>query len=213
MAISGQSKVAYIYDGVDWHPISGVANTSADYEWSGDHHYNPGTTVTMDAVLDAKAGVNNYQNPNLRDLAITSPISGIVAFVRQDNAGNTINQLQYYNGGKWQPITSANFLSKSTNFSILEDMIGSTIKVNASSGTTITVEIPGVESFPIGSKVEILSVGDGNVKVAMESGSSNTLVSKYNDFYLAAKYAAAVIIKLSSTEWLLLGDLWTVDES
>ena len=208
--VSGESKVAYIYDQATdtWHPVAGIANTSADYDWGGSHVFNTGNTVTMDAVFDAKAGVNNYQNPNLRDLALPNPISGITAFIRQDNVGNTINQLQFYSNGQWNSINAANFLSKSTSFSLISDMIGSTIKISVSNPNTVTVTIPASEAWPIGSKIEFLQIGDGTVRFIPES-TTPTLNSKYGDRTLAASYAAAVLVKTANGEWTLIGDLWT----
>jgi hypothetical protein len=55
----------------------------------------------------ARAGVNNFQNPAARDLALTAPVNGTVCFVRQDAVGTQINELQYYFNG-WVNVLSGN---------------------------------------------------------------------------------------------------------
>jgi hypothetical protein len=85
-------------DGV-WYLISGKTDTAAGYEWGGTQTFL--NTVTTDATVVMRDGFNNFLNPAARDAAITSPIQGTLAFVRQDAGGGTINQIQYYTGSAW----------------------------------------------------------------------------------------------------------------
>jgi hypothetical protein len=98
--ISSIPKISYIYNQPDdtWYPIAGIANTAGNYIWEGNHTFdNP--VVFLDSLV-SKAGLNNFLNPTARDAAITAPIpNGTICFVRQTNAGATINELQYYNNG------------------------------------------------------------------------------------------------------------------
>lgn len=98
--ISSTPKISYIYDEPSdtWYPIAGIANTAGNYIWEGNHTFDNPVSF-LDSVI-SKAGLNNFLNPNARDAAITAPIpNGTVCFVRQNNAGTTINELQYYNNG------------------------------------------------------------------------------------------------------------------
>lgn len=98
--VSSIPKISYIYDEPSdtWYPIAGIANTAGNYVWEGTHTFdNP---VTFLDSLVSKIGINNFLNPTARDAAITAPIqNGTICFVRQTNAGVTINELQYYNNG------------------------------------------------------------------------------------------------------------------
>ena len=85
-------------DGV-WFAVAGKVDTAAGYEWGGTQTFL--NTVTTDATVILRDGFNNFLNPAARDAAITSPIQGTLAFLRQDAGGNTINQIQYYNGSAW----------------------------------------------------------------------------------------------------------------
>jgi hypothetical protein len=94
-------KPGFIYNAADdvWYELSGKTDTSGTFEWAGLQTYL--SAVTMIETLVAKKGINNYLNPAARDASITSPIAGSICLIRQDGSGNTIHQLQFYNGSSW----------------------------------------------------------------------------------------------------------------
>jgi len=94
-------KPGYIYNAADdtWYEISGKTDTSGTFEWAGPHTHL--SSVVMEDHLVSKKGINNYLNPSTRDASITSPVAGSICILRQDGSGNTINQLQYYDGSSW----------------------------------------------------------------------------------------------------------------
>ncbi len=85
-------------DGV-WYAVGAKVDTASGYEWGGAHTFL--NTLTTDATVVLRDGFNNFLNPAARDAAITSPVQGTLAFVRQDSGGNTINQIQFYSGSAW----------------------------------------------------------------------------------------------------------------
>jgi hypothetical protein len=85
-------------DGV-WYAVGAKIDTAAGYEWTGAQTFL--NTVTTDATVILRDGFNNFLNPAARDAALTSPIQGTLAFVRQDAGGSPLNQIQYYNGSAW----------------------------------------------------------------------------------------------------------------
>lgn len=205
--ISNNSKVAYIYEqSTDtWHPVSGVVNTSVDYDWSGANSFSG--TVSFDQVIRAKAGVNNFLNPTERDGIITMPTNGIVAFVRQDDLGNTINQVQYYHNGSWRFVNdSTNFSSQTSSYSLSLDDVGRTVIVDSATPTTVQIPLNSSLPFIVGQRLEIIRVGSGEVSITGESGSV-IINSKNNNKKIAAQYAGAVLIKTDTNTWLLIGDL------
>jgi len=96
-------KPGYIYNAADdtWYELSGKTDTSGTFEWAGPHTHL--SSVTVIDHLVGKKGINNYLNPSARDASITSPVAGSVCLIRQDGSGNTIHQLQFYNGSSWVP--------------------------------------------------------------------------------------------------------------
>jgi hypothetical protein len=85
-------------DGV-WYAVGAKIDTAAGYEWAGAQTFL--NTVTTDATVILRDGFNNFLNPAARDAALTSPIQGTLAFVRQDAGGSPLNQIQFYNGTAW----------------------------------------------------------------------------------------------------------------
>ena len=100
-SFDSDGKAAYVYNLADdtWYQVSGKTDISGTFEWTGLHtHLSNFTTVEASV---AKKGTNNFLNPAARDSAIASPTAGTVCLIRQDGAGNTVNELQYYNGTSW----------------------------------------------------------------------------------------------------------------
>ena len=100
-------KAAYVYNAADdtWYQVSGKTDISGTFEWTGLHTHL--SSLTAADHFTAKKGTNNFLNPAARDLEITSPVAGSVCLIRQDGSGNTIYQLQYYNGSSWVPFIPA----------------------------------------------------------------------------------------------------------
>ncbi len=121
-------KPGYIYNVADdkWYAISGKTDTSGTFEWAGLQTYL--SAVTMLESLVAKKGINNYLNPAARDASITSPVAGSICIIRQDSSGNTIHQLQYYNGASW--------------VGFIPDQIGNAGKFLQTDGTIVSWQNP-----------------------------------------------------------------------
>lgn len=204
--INSDGKVAYIYNESNdtWYAIGGAVNTNAEYTWTADQTFSAPTT--FESVVDAQAGVNNFQNPTARDAAIASPTNGIVCFVRQTDAGSIINQVQYYYNGEWRNYSdSVSFVSKTADYTVTKDDSGKTISVDSSSDVIITIPANSTTAFIVGQKIEIVRIGSGNVSISGELGVN--IYSKFNNKKIAAQYSGAVITKIDTNTWLLIGDL------
>ena len=206
-SINTAGKVAYMYDqGTDtWYAISGAVNTNAAYTWTATQNF--GTTANFQSALNAKAGVNNFQNPTARDAAITSPTEGTVCFVEQTNGGTDISQLQYYNGTKWVGLLdSVIFNEKTSNYTLVLGDAGKTVTINSGSDTTVTVPLNSSVPFEIGQRIDVIRVGSGNVTF---SGATVDVIinSKNSNKKIAARYAGATLIKYATDTWVLIGDL------
>lgn len=210
--ISTEAKVAYIFDGTNWRPIAGAGtvNPSADYQWTGDHSYSSSSTVTFETVVKDKAGINNFANPSTRDAALPNPVTGLVAFVAQASDGSTINDIQFYDGTRWRSSNDSAILtlpSISANaYTLVAADAGNSLKVSESTDTTIYIPENSANSFKIGQKIEVLRMGTGNVSIAPISGAV-TLNSKNGNRKIASQYSGAVLTKIDTNSWLLIGDL------
>lgn len=79
------------------------------------------------------------------------------------------------------------------------------LRVNSSSNLTVTVPTNATVAFPVGSAVNLWRQGTGNVSVAGASGV--TIRSSDNALSLADRYSGAVLMKIATDEWLLVGDI------
>jgi len=208
--ISTDGKVAYIFDGTSWRPIAaaGGVNPSADYTWTGDHEFS--STVTFDTVVKNKAGINNFQTPALRDAALPTPVTGLVAFVAQDSSGATINDIQFYDGTRWRSSNDSAILvtpnASAGAYTLVATDAGFSLKITDTTDTVIYIPENSSNSFKVGQKVEVLRLGTGNVSIAPLTGNV-TLNSKNNNRKIASQYSGAVLTKVDTNSWLLIGDL------
>jgi hypothetical protein len=210
--IDSTGKVAYVYNEQDdkWYPLAGYASTTVPYSWSGTHEFT--NTVDFNSVLNAKAGVNNFQNPSDRDEIISSPTTGTVVFVQQTDDGQILNQIQYWHLGAWRVYgENAQLISKttSTNLTLSLNDAGRTIDIN--SPTSVNVEIPA-NTFLVGTQIAFIQTGAGQVVFTPLSGV--TLLSKgyvsptvVGNRKIAAQYSPATLIQKSANVWILIGDL------
>lgn len=117
-----------------WYYLAGRVNTSASYTWYGVNTYENAPIFKTNVLFPG--GVNNFLNPNDRDAAITTPSAGTIAFIRQDNSGNVLNQLQYYTGATWVALTGSG--STTINETIINPVIQSAKEVSSISATAAT---------------------------------------------------------------------------
>lgn len=205
-AVSNTGKIAYIYDeSTDtWYPVAGATNTSADFAWSGTHSFAAATTFT--AVATAKAGINNFESPAVRDSAIPSPINGIVVFVRTDSTG-VINQIQYYYNGAWRPYNDTTPLdSKTSSFTLSASDVGKTIFVDGATAITVTIPTHATTPFLIGTQFAFIQDNLGQIQFAGADGTV-TINSKNSAKKTSVRYSPATLIKKADNVWYLFGDL------
>jgi hypothetical protein len=111
-SFDSDGKAAYIYNQSNdtWYQVSGKTDVSGTFEWTGIHDHL--SALTASDTFKAKKGINNFLNPTARDSAIPSPTSGTICITRQDDAGNTINEIQFYDGSQWSAIAAQSLLEE-----------------------------------------------------------------------------------------------------
>ena len=99
--INSDGKPGYVYNETTdtWYQIAGKTDTSGTFEWAGPHTFL--STASFIDHLVSEKGINNFLNPSARDSSISAPVTGTICLLRQDSLGNSINQLQYYDGSSW----------------------------------------------------------------------------------------------------------------
>ena len=212
-SLDSNGKIAYVYDqGTDtFYAIGGNTNTASNYIWSGTQEFQNNVTFSdTNAVITAKAGVNNFLNPAARDAALASPVRGTVCFVRQTAGAVAINDLQFYNGTNWISYGGLVTFNKqagsgSQNYDLTLSDIGQSITFDSTGTWTVTIPPNSSIAFPIGSEIDVFRINTGSVTFV--PGAGVTLNSKNTSRSIAARYSGASLFKFDTNTWLLVGDL------
>lgn len=94
--------------------------------------------------------------------------------------------------------------TKTTNYTLVLTDAGKLIDFNSASNLTLTIPANSSVAFPIGTQIVIARYGTGTVTVAI---TTDTLRSASSYTKIATQYGAATLVKRTSTEWYLFGDL------
>jgi hypothetical protein len=80
----------------------------------------------------------------------------------------------------------------------------SLIEVNKSSGSTITIPLNSAVAFPVGTTLDILQTGTGQVTIAGDSG---VTVDATPGLKLRTRWSSATLFKRDTNVWVVFGDL------
>ncbi len=97
-----------------------------------------------------------------------------------------------------------NISTKTSSYTLTLSDIGKLVEFNSSSDLTLTIPSNLSVAFPIGTQIIVSRLGTGKVNFVI---SSDTLLSASSYTYIANQYSAVTLVKRSSTQWYLFGDL------
>ena len=80
----------------------------------------------------------------------------------------------------------------------------SMIEINKSSAVTLTVPADSTVNYPVGTSIDILQTGSGQITVAAGAGAT---VNATPGLKLRAQWSSATLLKRAANTWVLLGDL------
>lgn len=92
-----------------------------------------------------------------------------------------------------------------TSYTLVLADAGKLITSNNAGSVTITVPPNSSVAFPIGTRIDVLSIGAGLTTLAQ--GAGVTISSKGNNRKLTAQGSAGSLIKTGTDTWWLVGDL------
>lgn len=119
------------------------------------------------------------------------------------------NSLWYYTGSAWESASATTqglTLNAQTGTTYTLALTDSGKFVTQSNASAITTTVPPNSSvaFPIGTQVNLLQLGAGQVTVA--AGAGVTIRSEGSKLKLKGQYATATCVKIATDEWVLLGN-------
>lgn len=81
---------------------------------------------------------------------------------------------------------------------------GKTVTMDNASAMTLTIPANSSVAFPIGTAIDVVRKGAGSLTIAI---TTDTLRSADSYTKLRAQWSSGTLLKIASTEWLLIGDL------
>jgi hypothetical protein len=165
---------------------------------------NLGTSYAAEAYLVTIDGV--LQNPKLAAQAYTieSGSNGSIVFsTAPANGAEIIVRLVYGAIGATGP-TLAEVPQLTEGFSFTVGAIHKGVLTSCESSSNITVTLPNSGSIAVGSQFMFVRTGTGLVEF---SATSPATILTAQGYMLYAVGSVAVVTKLTSTQWLLTGDL------
>lgn len=119
----------------------------------------------------------------------------------QNNSGSPVSFID--NSGVL--ITIGSNSTKSSSFTLATSEIGKTVFMTSASSQVVTIPLNSSVPFAVGTRVDFIQYGDGEVSFAVISGV--TLNSESSKRKINGKYVGATLIKTGTDEWLLIGAL------
>lgn len=110
-------------------------------------------------------------------------------------------------GSEWPLNRSQQDTKTNIAYTLVIGDLGKTIKMNDSTtARTLTIPANSSVAFPIGTEVTVIQMGTQQVTIGI---TTDTLRSEGGATKLTGQYASAVLIKIATTEWILLGSITT----
>jgi hypothetical protein len=94
--------------------------------------------------------------------------------------------------------------NQTSSYTITFDDVNTIITINSSSATTLSIPANSAVPLPIGSKIDIIQLGTGQITV---DGNGYDLSSSTGYMKTAQQHSVISLYKINSNEWILGGDL------
>jgi hypothetical protein len=103
-------------------------------------------------------------------------------------------------------LTTANRNAQTgTTYTLVLADAGKLVDLNNASAITLTVPLNSSVAFPVGTRIDLIQSGAGQVTVAATGGV--TINSKGAALKLTGQWSAATLIQRSANLWVLVGDI------
>lgn len=100
-------------------------------------------------------------------------------------------------------ISITTFNQQSASYGLVLTDRDKIVEINSPSATTVTVPLNSVD-FPIGSSINILQTGAGQVTIA---GAGGVTINATPGLKLRSQWSFATLIKRATNTWILMGDI------
>lgn len=166
----------------------------------------PGALNTLDELAAALGDDANFATTVTNSLAAKAPLASptFTGTVTLPAAGIVFSDGTQAKEGV-PSRTTINSVTDTYNLSTgglaLRDSL---IECNKSTGFTVTIPANSTTAFPVGTSIDILQVGAGQVTIA---GAAGVTVNATPGLKLRAQWSSATLFKRATDTWVVMGDL------
>lgn len=163
--------------------------------------------AALDTLAEIAAALNedqSYANTIVAELALKAPLasptfSGLVTVAANGIAFSDGTQ------SKEGVPSRTNIVQKTASYTLSSlTERDNLIEVSSASATTITVPTNSAVAYPVGTSIDILQTGAGQVTIAGDSG---VTVNGTPGLKLRAQWSSATLFKRATDTWVVMGDL------
>jgi hypothetical protein len=154
----------------------------------------------LDYFLDS-SDLSGYLTASSASTTYLTQASASTTYLTQASASTT-----YLTATSPQTVLSA----VTSNYTLALTDSNDFIPLNSSAPFTITVPADNTVNFPVGTRIDMVQLGAGQVTVAGQTnGAQTSLVRSTPGAKFRAQYSGATLVKISTNLWSLVGDLAT----
>jgi len=142
-----------------------------------------------------------------RDIAIADAIDGATG-AYSDLAGNGIdwNSVDERFDIQSRILNIATAITKSSSFTLEPNDVSKTILLSASTPMTLTIPANSSVEIPVGYQYHFVEIGTERTTFSPAAGV--TIGSKNSQLFLDGRYSKGSLVKISTNEWVLFGDIY-----
>jgi len=142
-----------------------------------------------------------------RDIAIADAIDGATG-AYSDLAGNGIEWNSVDDRFDIHPriFNIGTAITKSASFTLEQSDVSKTILLSASTPMTLTIPANSSVAIPVGYQYNFVEIGTERTTFSPAAGV--TIGSKNSQLFLDGRYSKGSLVKISTNEWVLFGDIY-----
>lgn len=168
--------------------IAGYDGVNYSWGWNGGAEINAYATETWSPTARGTS-ISIWNTPN--------GTTTITERLKIDQNG----RIQIPAGGILEAPISTN--SQITSYTLVLTDAGRLIEINSSSATTLTIPSDASVNFPVGTKIDVLQTGTGQITIAGSGFTPNATPG----LKISAQWGAASLIKRGTNSWVVIGNL------
>lgn len=154
-------------------------------------------SLTAGGAIQADA----VDTSQVKDGAITNAKVSASAAIAQSKIANLTTDISTTQAA----INTVTANTQTDSYTLVLNDAGKVVEINAATSKTLTVPTNASVAFSVGTVIEVMRLGAGDVAIAASGGV--TILSRASLLGIANQYGSVSLRKRGTNEWVLVGDL------